>query len=71
MYRDLVAKGVDMLKLAADRAHKYGIKLLPTSADVCLFGRGKQFKALSRVSPEDVPLVWISPIRRFAIITSK
>ncbi|MBN2290900.1 MAG: hypothetical protein JXM70_00660 [Pirellulales bacterium] len=29
MYKDFVAKDIDFLNLAAERAHKYGIKLLP------------------------------------------
>jgi hypothetical protein len=47
LYRDLLAKGVDMLQLAAQRAHKYGIKVLPTLRMSVCYSPGPHFRALS------------------------
>lgn len=46
-YPDLIAKGVDMLELAAARAHQYGIKLLP-SLRLSSGGAGKQHEELAK-----------------------
>jgi len=47
VYRDFAVNGVDMLKIAADRAHKYGFKLLPTLR-MSSGGGGPHHKALSK-----------------------
>jgi hypothetical protein len=47
LYRDLLAKDVNMLQLAAQRAHKYGIKLLPAMRMSVCYSPGAHFRALS------------------------
>jgi hypothetical protein len=47
LYRDLLAKDIDMLQLASERAHKYGIKLLPTLRMSVCYSPGPHFKSLS------------------------
>ena len=46
MYVDLAENGVDLVEVAVERAHKYGIKLLPTLR-MSSGGTGKHYQSLS------------------------
>jgi hypothetical protein len=41
-------KGIDRLSLMTERAHRYGIKMLPTLRMSALYHRGERYKALSK-----------------------
>lgn len=46
LFPDLVARNIDLLKVAVDRAHKYGIKLLPTLRMSVYCQAGPRYKEL-------------------------